>query len=113
MYDKLRAELHERGTCAAAWAKSAEVCGVAYKVTPFDADDHAGLLRRYAGAKLSEGQHAAHRALYAWRDKAAQRVGRGAHLSCRQRTMHRAGSSGGSRLASAAPRSTSAASTPP
>ena len=64
------------------WQRSADLSRQAYKVTPFDPDDHLLLyhsqLRRQSGAapgaslSLTPAQLGVHRALYCWRDAVAR-----------------------------------------
>ena len=82
IYDKLKSELVRHQLCGIVWQRSADLSRQAYKVTPFDPDDHLLLyhsqLRRQSGAapgaslSLTPAQLGVHRALYCWRDAVAR-----------------------------------------
>jgi len=80
LYDRLREEMEAQELVAPrgglsrltnAWQRSAELSRQAYKVYPFEADEHLALCRRQ-NAALSPQQLAAHRALFCWRDALAR-----------------------------------------
>ena len=63
IYDKLRAELAPLGGefVSSVWQRSADICRTAYKIHPFDADEHLSLIRRQV--RLTPPLHMADTAL--------------------------------------------------